>query len=111
MLNVKCSTNTYSEKIEKIEKTKLCGQRSESEQRNGEKKSIFFSHFCKKTKAKISGVYTFEHYPKKYCSDFRFTFHSQNVLQKEMKMQVRSNERFLQTYRIPMLMSGNQNED
>jgi len=48
MLNVQCSTSTYSEKIEKIEKTILCGQRSE----NGEKKSIFSLTFAKKNKGK-----------------------------------------------------------
>jgi hypothetical protein len=66
MLNVQCSTSTYSEKIEKIEKTILCGQRSDSEYlRETEKKSQFFLSLLQKTKAKISRVCTFEHYPKK----------------------------------------------
>jgi hypothetical protein len=82
MLNVQCSTSTYSEKIEKIEKTILCGQRSE----NGEKKSIFSLTFAKKQRQKSHVYAPLNITLKKYCSDFRFTFYSQNVLQKEMKM-------------------------
>jgi hypothetical protein len=55
MLNVQCSTSTFSEKIGN---TILCGQRSESEYlRETEKKVIFFSHFCKKKGKNLTCMY------------------------------------------------------